>query len=151
MSTDGNAVPEGVEHIQQTIVEDFRSFDDWMDRYQYLIGLGRHLPSFPEAARIEANRLSGCQAGVWLICEHRDGLLHFKATSDAAILAGLIALLLKVYSGRSPSEILETSPTFIDAIGLSSHLSLNRANGLAQLVARIRSLAAAHVARDGAS
>lgn len=148
---DGDTARESAEHVQQSIVEDFRTFDDWTDRYQYLIELGRRLPSFPEAARIEANRLSGCQAGVWLICEYRDGLLHFKATSDAAFVAGLIALLLKVYSGRSPKEILEISPTCVDEIGLASHLSPNRANGLARMLARICAMAAAHLADDGAS
>lgn len=147
----GDAVAESADHVQRSIIEDFRAFDDWADRYQYLIELGRRLPSFPDAARIEANRVSGCQAGVWLISDDRGGLLHFKATSDAAIVAGLIALLLKVYSGRSPTEILETSPTFVDAIGLASHLSPNRANGLARMLARIRAIAAAHVADDAAS
>ena len=144
-SKDESTVRESADQVQRSIVEDFRDLEDWADRYQYLIELGRRLPPFPAAARIDANRLHGCQAGVWLVIDSRDGCLHFNATSDSTIVAGLIALLLKVYSGRTPREILETAPTFVDEIGLASHLSPNRANGLALMLARIRAAAAAHV------
>ncbi|MEM7120613.1 MAG: SufE family protein [Pseudomonadota bacterium] len=137
---------ETAANAQRSIVESFQCLEDWTERYQYLIELGRRLPPFPEAKQIEANRLYGCQAGVWLIADYRNGKLYFEATSDAAIVAGLIALLLQVYSGREPDQILATSPAFIDEIGLAEHLSPHRANGLSLMLARIRSLAMAHVA-----
>ena len=131
--------------VQRSIVDSFRYLEDWAERYQYLIDLGRRLPPFPETKRIEANRLHGCQAGVWLVADCRNGKLNFEATSDSAIVAGLIALLLEVYSGRRPDEILATSPAFIEEIGLAEHLSPHRANGLSLMLARIRTFATAHV------
>lgn len=125
-------------------MESFQYLDDWNERYQYLIELGRQLPPFPENERVEANRVHGCQAGVWLVADFRDGRLDFEATSDSTIVAGLIALLLKVYSGRKPDEVLATSTAFIDEIGLAKHLSPHRANGLSLMLARIRLFATAH-------
>ena len=139
---------ETVADAQRSIVDSFRYLDNWPDRYQYLIELGRRLPPFPEAKRIEANRLHGCQAGVWLVADYRNGWLDFEATSDSAIVAGLIALLLKVYSGRQPDEVLTASPTFIDEIGLAEHLSPHRANGLSLMLERIRAFAMAHSPGD---
>lgn len=139
------APAETIADIQRTIVEDFRCLDDWTERYQYLIELGRSLSPFPEAHRIEANRLHGCQARVWFTAEDRQGRLFFQATSDAVIVAGLIALLLKVYSGRTPEEIRAATPAFIEEIGLAQHLSANRKNGLFLMLARIQALAAAHM------
>ena len=136
---------ETVAAAQQSIIDDFQYLEDWTERYRYLIELGRQLPPFPETKRIEANRMHGCQAGVWLVTDYRNGRLEFEATSDSAIVAGLIALLLKVYSGRQPDEILAISPAFIDEIGLAEHLSPHRANGLSLMLARIRTLATAHV------
>ena len=133
---------------QRSIVDSFSYLEDWTERYQYLIELGRGLPPFPEKERIEANRMHGCQAGVWFLSDYRDGRLHFEATSDSAIVAGLIALLLKVYSGRDPDEVLTISPAFIDETGLGEHLSPHRANGLTLMLARIRELAMAHVSDD---
>jgi len=136
---------ETVADAQRTIVDSFLYLGDWAERYQYLIELGRQLPPFPEAKRIEANRLHGCQAGLWLVADYRDGKLDFEATSDSSIVAGLIALLLKVYSGRPPDQILAASPEFIDEIGLAEHLSPYRANGLSLMLERIRAFARAHV------
>ncbi len=135
---------ETVADVQQSIVYSFQYLENWTERYQYLVELGRRLPPFPETKRIEANRLQGCQAGVWFIAEYRNGKLDFKATSDSAIVAGLIALLLKVYSGRQPDQVLAASPAFIDEIGLAEHLSPHRANGLSLMLARIRMFAMAH-------
>ena len=141
----GNPEPtETIVDVQRTIVEDLLFLDDWTERYQYLIDLGRTLPPFPEALRIDANRLHGCQARVWFFAHDRQGRLFFEATSDAAIVTGLIALLLKVYSGRTPDEIMASSPTFIEEIGLEQHLSANRNNGLFLMLARIQALAAEH-------
>ena len=139
------APTETVADAQRSIVDDFLFLDDWTQRYQHLIELGRQLPPFPETSRIEANRIRGCQAGVWLICDCRNGKLEFEATSDSAIVAGLIALLLKVYSGRQPEQVLSTSTSFIDEIGLAEHLSPHRANGLSLMLARIRAFAKAHL------
>ena len=137
------AATESIAEVQRTIVEDWQVLDDWTERYQYLIDLGRTLPAFPEALRIEANRLHGCQAQVWFLAQDRQGRLFFQATSDAAIVTGLIALLLKVYSGRTPDEILAATPAFIEEIGLEQHLSANRNNGLFLMLARIQAVAAA--------
>ena len=139
------APTETAAEAQRSIVDSFRYLEDWTERYQYLIELGRRLPPFPETKRIEANRLHGCQAGVWLVCAYRNGKLDFEATSDSAIVSGLIALLLTVYSGRQPDQILATSPAFIDEIGLAEHLSPHRANGLSLMLERIRTFAMAHV------
>lgn len=119
-----------IQAAEAKIISAFDYFDDWMERYQYLIDLGRKLPNYPEEHRHEGNRLHGCQSQVWLHCEPRDGRLYFQATSDSTIVSGLIALVLKIYSGRSPSAILATEPRFIDAIGLNKHLSPTRNNGL---------------------
>ena len=136
---------ETMVEARQSIVDSFQFLEDWTERYQYLLELGRLLPPFPETKRIEANRMHGCQSGVWLVCDSRNGKLDFAATSDSAIVAGLIALLLKVYSGRQPDQILATSPDFIEEIGLANHLSPHRANGLSLMLKRIRAFAMAHV------
>lgn len=141
---DNAALTESITDTQQAIVKDFQFLDDWTERFQYLIQLGRELPPFPEDKQIEANRLHGCQARVWFLAERRQGRLFFQATSDAAIVSGLIALLLKVYSGRTPDEIQTATPAFIEEIGLAQHLSPNRTNGLFSMIARIQAEAAAH-------
>ena len=140
---DNGAPAESIAETEQAIVEDFQYLDDWIERYQYLIQLGRDLPPFPEEKQIEANRVHGCQARVWLLTEHRQGRLFFQAASDAAIVSGLIALLLKVHSGRTPDEIQNAKPAFIEEIGLAQHLSPNRTNGLFNMLARIQAEAAA--------
>jgi cysteine desulfuration protein SufE len=127
---------------QQEIIDEFSLFEDWMDRYQYLIDLGRRLPEFPDALRTEENRIRGCQSQVWFVPEQKDGRLHFRAISDAAIVSGLIALLLRLYSGRYPQDILDTPPDFVEALQLQSHLSPTRSNGLSAMLAAIRRFAA---------
>ena len=127
---------------QEELIADFELFDDWMDRYQYLIDLGRRLPEFPEELRTEANRIRGCQSQVWFVADEKDGRLEFRATSDAAIVSGLIALLLRLYSGRHPQDILDTPPEFVNALQLESHLSPTRSNGLSSMLAAIRRFAA---------
>ena len=127
---------------QQEIVEEFGLFDDWMDRYQYLIDLGRRLPEFPDELRTDEHRIRGCQSQVWFVPEKRDGRLYFQAISDAAIVSGLIALLLRLYSGREPRDILDTPPDFVEALELQSHLSPTRSNGLSSMLKAIRGFAA---------
>ena len=127
---------------QQELIADFELFEDWMDRYQYIIDLGRRLPDFPEELRVEENRIRGCQSQVWFVAEQADGRLNFRAISDAAIVSGLIAMLLRLYSGRSPQDILDTAPDFVAALQLESHLSPTRSNGLASMMTAIRRFAA---------
>lgn len=133
---------------QAAIAEEFSYFSDWSERYQYLIDLGRKLPPFPESLKTEANRLHGCQSMVWIVGQGDADEIRFQAISDSSIVSGLIALLLRVYSGRPAAEILATEPQFVQALGLKQHLSPTRSNGLAAMVTRIRALAAA--AQSGA-
>jgi cysteine desulfuration protein SufE len=135
-------VQNEVQAAQQEVIDEFSLFDDWMDRYQYLIDLGRRLPEFPDALRTEENRIRGCQSQVWFVAGKIDGRLEFQAISDAAIVSGLIALLLRVYSGRRPQEILDTPPDFVQALQLESHLSPTRSNGLSSMLNAIRGFAA---------
>mgnify|MGYP001197606363 FL=1 len=121
----------------QEIIDEFTFLDDWEERYQHLIDLGRRLPPLDEAHKVEENRLRGCQSVVHFRAEFDDPLLRFHAGSDAAIVQGLIALMLRVYSGQTPQDILATSPEFLKEIGLDEHLSPTRKNGLASLVSAI--------------
>ena len=130
-----------IQQAERELIEDFALFDDWMDRYQYIIDLGRRLPEFPDSARTEENKIRGCQSQVWFTAEMREGRLHFEATSDAAIVSGLIAILLRVYSDREPQDILDTPPDFIAALGLEQHLSPTRSNGLDSMIRAIRRFA----------
>ena len=126
------------EAAQAAIADEFSFFDDWTERYQYLIDLGRKLPPFPDASKTDAHKVTGCQSQVWLVPSGDAKRMEFQATSDSAIVSGLIALLLRVYSGRSAQEILATEPTFVEAIGLAKHLSPTRSNGLAAMLAAIK-------------
>jgi cysteine desulfuration protein SufE len=125
------------------IGEEFSVFDDWMDRYEHIIELGRKLPPFPDAWADDAHRVPGCQSKVWLESATRDGKLYLAGASDAAIVAGLVALLLRVYSGRPPAEIAATDPVFLKDLGLIEALSTNRGNGIAAMARKIREVAAA--------
>jgi cysteine desulfuration protein SufE len=124
------------------IVEEFAFFDDWADKYKYIIDLGRALPEFPEALKIDAYKISGCQSQVWLAAEERSGKLFFRGASDALIVSGLIALLLRLYSGREPAAILAAEPDFIKTIDLAGNLSPTRSNGLFSMINTIRRYAA---------
>ena len=130
-----------VQTAQREIIEEFALFDDWMDRYQYLIDLGRRLPEFPEELKTDEHRIRGCQSQVWFVADEKDGRLEFRAISDAAIVSGLIALLLRLYSGRFPQDILDTPPDFVSALQLESHLSPTRSNGLSSMLQAIRGFA----------
>src|SRR5262245_13217152 len=131
-------VTESAQAAQDAIAEEFSFFGDWTERYQYLIDLGRKLPEFPESLKTDAYKVQGCQSQVWLVPGGDAERLSFQAISDSAIVSGLIALLLRVYSGRSAREILATEPRFIEAIGLAKHLSPTRSNGLAAMLAAIK-------------
>lgn len=127
-----------IEDAKQAIIEEFGMFDDWTERYEYIVELGRNLPGLPETRRIDVYKVPGCQSQVWFIARVDGGRIHFDADSDAMIVRGLIALLLRVYSGRLPEEILATPPEFFEEIELGSHLSGSRANGLHAMVRRIQ-------------
>jgi cysteine desulfuration protein SufE len=128
---------------QQDIAEEFAFFGDWTERYQYLIDLGTQLPPFPDYWKTEEYRVHGCQSMVWLVPSGDASRMHFDATSDSAIVSGLIALVLRVYSDRSAAEIVATEPAFIQQIGLAKHLSPTRSNGLAAMLVKLKAYAAA--------
>jgi cysteine desulfuration protein SufE len=134
--------PPNAEQVQQDIAEEFAFFGDWTERYQYLIDLGKQLPAFPEAWKTEDYRVHGCQSMVWLVPSGDASKMHFEAISDSAIVSGLIALVLRVYSDRSAQEIVATEPTFIGTIGLAKHLSPTRSNGLAAMLMKLKGYAA---------
>lgn len=127
---------------QEQIIEDFSMFEEWLDKYEYLIEMGKSLTGFPEGKKTEDRLIKGCQSRVWLDCEVRDGRLFFTADSDAIITKGIISLLVSVYSGRTPEEILADDFSFLDDIGLKDNLSPTRANGLVSMIAAIKAKAA---------
>lgn len=131
----------GIEQAQDELIEEFQLFDNWIDRYQYIIDLGKNLPEFPEEWRTEDLRIHGCQSQVWLKTERHGQQLDFQAISDSAIVSGLIAILMRVYSGRNAKEIVSTTPAFIGAIGLDEHLSPTRSNGLNSMIGAIQQAA----------
>lgn len=133
---------------QQEIIEDFAIFDDWMEKYQYIIDLGKDLPKLNDIDKVEENKLQGCQSQVWIIHQVIDNKIIFKAESDAAIVSGLVALVLSVYSGKTASEIIQTKPTFISQIGLDKHLSPTRSNGLSSLLKKIQETANLYIPKN---
>lgn len=129
------------------LVADFKRFNDWEERYKHLIELGKQMPVMDEVNRIPANLVKGCQSQVWLSASLSDGKVIFQADSDASIVKGVIALLVKVYSDSTPDEILATRPTFLEDIGLREHLSMSRANGLNSMIKQISFFAMAFKAK----
>jgi len=127
---------------QQEIIDEFEFYDSWMDKYQYLIDLGKGLEPLEEAEKNEKNLVRGCQSQVWMIVSGHSNNVEVRANSDAAIVSGLIALLVRLYSNASAEEIVNTEPEFVEAIGLSQHLSPTRANGLASMLQRLKADAA---------
>lgn len=119
------------------IRDELEVFDDWMDRYQHIIELGRKLPPFPRDWQDDAHRVPGCQSQVWMDAAMRDGRMYLAGASDAAIVSGLVALLLRVYSGRAPAEVLATDPVFLKDLGLLEALSTNRGSGIASMARKI--------------
>ncbi|MCM5703444.1 SufE family protein [Larsenimonas salina] len=129
---------------QQELIDEFEIFDNWMDRYQYLIDMGKALPEFPDALKTSDTRIEGCQSQVWIHEQLEEGRLHFQATSDAAIVSGLIAVLMRIYNDRTPAEIMTTSTEFLQALGLDKHLSPTRSNGLHAMLDHIYQSARVH-------
>ena len=137
-----------INEIQDEVIEEFSDFDDWMDKYQMLIDLGNDLEVLDEKYKTEQNLIDGCQSRVWLQCDYMDGKLLFTAESDALIVKGIIALLIRVLSGHTPQEILDADLYFIEQIGLKDHLSPTRSNGLLAMVKQIRMYALAFQAKE---
>ena len=129
---------DSVRDIEETITKEFEIFDTWMEKYQYLIDLGRQLETFPDEWKINDHLVRGCQSQVWFKTHLQDNLFICKATSDSAIVSGLIALLLRIYNNKEPADIVTTEPTFISMIGLNEHLSSTRNNGLNVMIQRIK-------------
>lgn len=132
-----------IQETEQQIIDEFANFDEWLDRYAYIIDLGRDCPVIAESDKTEQNLIQGCQSRVWLSCEHRDGRLYFRADSDAVITRGIISLLIRALDGHTPEEILGADLSFIDAIGLREHLSPTRSNGLTAMVKQMKMYALA--------
>jgi len=137
-----------IQEIQDEIIADFAFFGDWMDKYEYIIQLGKELPMIDERYKTEENLIKGCQSRVWMHAEIRDGKLFFTADSDAIITKGLVSLVIKVLSGQTPKEIVDATLYFVDAIGLSSHLSPTRSNGLLSMIKQIKMYALAYQAKS---
>ena len=127
-----------INHIQDEIIEEFSSFDDWMDRYSLLIDYGNGLEAFPEADKNEKNLIDGCQSKVWFTAEMRDGKVIYHGDSDAILVRGIVALLIRVLSNHTPKEIVDTDLYFIDEINLREHLSPTRSNGLNAMLQQMR-------------
>ena len=136
-----------IKQIQDQIIDEFNFFQDWSEKYQYLIDLGKNLPEFKESDRIDSNLIKGCQSKVWLNSSFDNNIVIFEADSDAIISKGIISLLIRVFSGHAPEEIISANVDFIDKIGLNTHLSQTRANGLLSMIKQIKIYALAYQAR----
>ncbi|MCF8267504.1 MAG: SufE family protein [Ignavibacteriales bacterium] len=139
-----------IKEIQETLISEFADQIEWEDKYQYLIRLGRDMVSLPEAEKTEKYKIEGCQSQVWIKPDYKSGRLSFQADSDAMIVKGLIAILLKIYSGRTPEEILNNPPEFITRIGIDKHLSPTRKNGLGAMLKQINYYALAYKTMESA-
>ena len=137
-----------INEIQDEIIEEFSGFDDWMDKYQLLIDLGNEQEPLDEKYKVENNLIDGCQSRVWLQADYTDGKIYFTAESDALIVKGIVALLIRVLSGHTPQEILDADLYFIEQIGLKEHLSPTRSNGLLAMVKQMRVYALAFAAKN---
>jgi cysteine desulfuration protein SufE len=136
-----------IQEIQEEIIAEFSDFEDWLDRYQLLIDLGSEQEPLPAEYKTDNNLIEGCQSRVWLQADYLDGKVHFRAESDAMIVKGIVSLLIKVYSGHTPDEILDTEPYFVEAIGLKEHLSPTRSNGLLAMIKQMKLYALAFKAK----
>ena len=137
-----------IKDIQNEIVDEFSMFDDWMERYEYIIELGKGLPIIEDQYKTEDNIIKGCQSKVWVHAEEKDGKVVFSADSDAILTKGIIAILIRAFSNQTPAAILEANTDFVDEIGLKEHLSATRANGLVSMIKKIKMYALAFEARN---
>jgi cysteine desulfuration protein SufE len=137
-----------IQEISEQIVEEFSMFDEWLDKYEYLIETGRQMPPIAEEAKTSDNLIQGCQSRVWLDCREEDGKLRFTADSDAVITKGIISLLIRVFDGQKPEDIVAADLSFIDRIGLRDNLSPTRANGLVAMITKIKAYALAFLQKE---
>ncbi len=136
---------ESLQEAKQSVIDDFAMYDEWLDKYEYLIELGKSLQDYPEEKKTEDRLIKGCQSRVWLDCEVKDDRLYFTADSDAIITKGIISLLISIYSGQSAADILASDFSVVQEIGLKDNLSPTRANGLVSMIETIRKMAALNV------
>ena len=137
-----------IQEISEQIVEEFSVFDEWLDKYEYLIETGKQMPAIDSEAKTSENLIEGCQSRVWLDCREEDGVLHFTADSDAVITKGIISLLIRVFDGQKPADIVAADLSFIDRIGLKDNLSPTRANGLVAMITKIKAYALAFLQKE---
>ena len=133
-----------IEEIEKEIVEEFSLFDNWDDKYEYIIDLGKKLPPLEDQHKKDENKVRGCQSTVWLVADYKEGKMFYKAESDAVIVKGLISLLIRVLSGQTPDDIVNARLDFINQIGMMSHLAQTRSNGLLAMVKQIKNYALAY-------
>jgi cysteine desulfuration protein SufE len=138
-----------ISEIESTIIEEFSLFDDWMDRYNHLIEMGKELKVIDEKYRVQNNLINGCQSRVWLHADYQDGKVYFSADSDAVITKGLVSLMIRVLNGQSPDDIINSDMEFLNKIGLKEHLSPTRSNGLTSMVKQMKLYALAFKAKSG--
>jgi cysteine desulfuration protein SufE len=138
-----------IAEIEDEIVEEFGLFDDWEDKYEYIIDMGKKLPLLPEEDKKDENRIRGCQSTVWMASEYRDGRILYRADSDAMIVKGLISMLIRVLSGHRPEDIMKAELGFIDRIGMGTHLAQTRSNGLRSMIKQMKLDAMAWAAKAG--
>jgi cysteine desulfuration protein SufE len=134
---------KSIQEIENEIIEEFSLFDSWDDKYEYIIDLGKKLPVLEDKHKLDENKVRGCQSTVWLVADHIDGKVFFKADSDAVIVKGLISMLIRVLSGHTPDEIIQASLGFIQKIGMTTHLAQTRSNGLLAMVKQMKNYALA--------
>ena len=133
---------KSLQDVENEVIEEFNVFDDWLDKYEYIIEIGKSLKEYPEDKKTDDKLVKGCQSRVWIDFDIRDGKIFFNADSDAIITKGIISLLIKIYSGRRPDEIVSSDFSVVDRIGLKENLSPTRANGLVSMIAKIKEVAA---------
>ena len=141
-------VNHSIEAIEDEIVEEFSLFDSWEDKYEYIIDMGKKLQPLENGYKVEDNKIKGCQSTVWLVADHKDGRIFFKADSDAIIVKGLVSMLIRVLSGHTPDEILDTKLGFINQIGMTTHLAQTRSNGLLSMVKQMKNYALAYKMKE---
>lgn len=140
-----------IQEIEKEIVEAFSLFDSWDDKYEYIIDLGKKLPVLEEKHKLDENKVRGCQSTVWLVADHIDGKIYFKADSDAIIVKGLISMLIRVLTGHTPDEIIQANLGFIQQIGMTTHLAQTRSNGLLAMVKQMKNYALAFKIKNSMS
>ena len=140
-----------IEDIEAEIKGEFSLFDSWDDKYEYIIDLGKKLPPLDEKYKIDENRVRGCQSTVWLVADHKDGKVFYKAESDAVIVKGLISMLIRVLSGQTPDDIIQAKLNFIHEIGMTTHLAQTRSNGLLAMVKQMKNFALAFKLKQAAA